>query len=229
MFSIKDYLNRARYLLKNEGAGTFFSKIITSYIFINKEYYLRQHFAGDLKEADFLPARKDFTFKLITDNKTADEWAKQTGCDFRNQILHARQRLNAGAIAFCIFVGKELACVNWLALTPKAKHIINPLPFKVDFDARQACASGAETVPKFRGEGLMAYSWFQRNEYMKRQGIEMLIGTDAVDNKAILTLQTHFPSRIVARARYIHFLFWRYWKEKPVPEGFQPPGLGNSK
>jgi hypothetical protein len=220
---ITEYLNRAWYILRNEGVISLLRKTFSSYIFCCKEYHIRQHFAGELNEADFLPRVKDFTYKLITNNEMADDWAKQIGSDFRKQILHARQRLDAGAVAFCIFIQNRLASINWVGLNQEAKNIINPLPFKVNFAQRQGCTSGAETVPKYRGKGLMAYLWFHRNNYMKQQGIPVLIGTDATDNIAIYKIQSRFPTKIYAKARYIQFLWWQYWKETPLPEGFKPP------
>jgi hypothetical protein len=215
---ITDYLNRAWYIFKNEGVFSLFSKIFTSYLFSCREYYLRQHFSTNLDKTVFLPRVRDVEFEVITSNKTADERARRTGFDFRNQVLHGRQRLDAGAIAFCIFIHNRLASITWLAPNQRAKNIINPLPFKVDFAARQQCSSGAETVTEYRGMGLMKYLWFQRNNYMIQHNIKMLIGTDATSNKAILKVQSAFPSRISARARYIRFLWWQYWKETPCKE-----------
>jgi len=222
---IAEHLNRARYILRNEGTISLLRRIfsyLSSRIFFYEEYYVRQHFVGELNEADFLPKVKGFTFKLITSNEMADDWAKRTDVDFREQILHARQRLDAGAVAFCIFIQNHLANINWLGLDQKSKNSINPQPYQVNFSEHQGCTGAAETAPRYRGKGLMAYNCFQRNNYMKQQGITMLIGIDATDNIAIYKVQSRFPTKICARARYIKFLWWQYWKETPLPEGFNP-------
>jgi hypothetical protein len=216
---IAEYLNRGQYILRNEGAISLLRRIfsyLSSYIFCYKEYYIRQHFVGDLNEADFLPKVKGFTFKLITSNEIADDWAKRTGFDFREQILHARQRLDAGAVAFCIFIQNYLAHILWLGLNQKSKNSINSEPYQVNFSEHQGCIGGAETVPEYRGTGLMAYACFHRNNYMKQQGIAMLISINATDNVAICKVESRFPSKICAKARYINFLWWRYWKETPI-------------
>lgn len=222
---ITEYLNRARYILRNEGSISLLRRTflyLSSLIFRYKEYYVRQHFVGELNEADFLPKVKDFTFKLITSNEMANDWAKQTGFDFRNQIHYARQRLDVGAVAFCIFIQNRLASIHWVGLNQKAKNSINPKPIQVNFSEHQGYTGGGETVPKHRGKGLMSYAWFHRNNYMKQQGITMLIGADATDNIAIYKVQTKFPFKISAKARYIKFLWWQWWKETPLPEDFKP-------
>jgi hypothetical protein len=228
MRCIAEYLNRARYILRNEGIISLLRRIflyLSSHIFCYKEYYVGQYFTRELNEADFLPKVRDFTFKLITSNEMADDWAKQTGFDFREHILHARQRLDAGAIAFCIFIQNELAHIGWVGLNQKAKDSINSQPFQVNFAQHQGFSGGGGTVPKYRGKGLHSYVWFHQNNYMKQQGITILMGISATDNVAINKLQnklqSRFPSKICAKARYIKFLWWRYWKETTLPEGFE--------
>jgi hypothetical protein len=224
MRCIREYWNRARYILRNEGVIPLLGRIllyISSNIFSYKEYYVCQDFVGELNEADFLPKVKDFTFKLITNNEVADDWAKQTGSDFRKQIRNARQRLDTGAVAFCIFVQNELASSIWLGFNQKAKNLINPQPYRVDFAAHQGFSGGGETVPKYRGKGLSSYLWFQRNNYMKQHGIIMLTGLAATDDP--FKLQSKFPTKIHLKARHIKFLWWQYWKETPLPKDFKPP------
>jgi len=227
MHCITEYLNRARYILRSEGAISLLRRLfpyLFSQIFSWEEYYVRQHFVAELNEADFLPKVKDFTFKLITSNEMADDWAKRTGFDFRNQILHARQRLDAGAIAFCIFIQNHLVHIGWVGLNQKSKNSINPQPYEVNFSEHQGCVGVGETVPEYRGEGLMAYTWVHMNNYMKQQGITMLISIVATDNVAVYKAHSRFPSiKICAKARHIKFLWWQYWKETPLPEGFKPP------
>lgn len=227
---IKEHLNRARYILRSEGAITLLKRIflyLFSHIFFYKDYYVCQDFVGELNEADFLPRVKDFTFKLITSNEMADDWAKQTGFDFRKQILNARRLLDAGAVAFCVFVQNDLASIKWVGLNQKVKNIINPQPYRVNFSEHQGFSGGAETVPQYRGKGLNAYTWFQRNNYMKQQGITMLTGLIATGDVHLHKLQSRFPIKIRSKARHIKFLWWQYWKETPLPEDFKPFGQNN--
>jgi len=221
---IAEHLNRARYIYRNEGTISLLGRVFSylfSYIFFYDEYYVQQYSTCELNEADFLPKVKDFTFKLITSNEMADDWARRTGFDFRGQALHARQRLDAGAIAFCIFIQNRLAHIVWGGLSQKAKNSINSQPYQVNFAQHQGCIGGGEGVPKYRGKGLMLYLWFHHNNYMKQHGITTVIHIVATDSVVHSKVQSRFPSKICAKARYIKFLWWRYWKETPLPEGFK--------
>jgi hypothetical protein len=223
---ITEYLNRARYILRNEGTISLLRRTfsyLSSYIFLCDEYYVVQYFVGELNEADFLPRVEDFTFKLITSNEMADDWAKRIGFDFRGQALHARRRLDAEAVAFCTVVQNHLAHIGWVGLSQKAKDSINPQPYQVNFAEHQGCIGGAETASRYRNNGLMSYNWVHVNNYMKQQGITMLLSIEPTDNVAVCKVQSKFPSRICAKARYIKFLWWQYWRETPLPEGFKPP------
>lgn len=222
---IIESLTRARYIYRNEGAISLLRRLFTyifSQIFCWEEYYIRQNFVAELNEADFMPKVKDFTFNLITSNEMADDWAKRIGFDFRCQALHARRRLDAGAVAFCIFIQNHLAHIGWVGLNQKAKDSINPQPYQVNFAENHGCIGGAETASKYRNKGLMAYNWVYVNNYMKQQGITMLIDIALVTNVVVHKVQSKFPSRISAKARHIKFLWWRYWKETPLPEDFEP-------
>ena len=215
---IEERLNRARYILRSEGAISLLRRLFSylfSQIFCCQEFYVRHHFVGELNEADFLPRVKDFTFKLITSNEMADDLAKQIGFDFRKQILRAGRRLDTGAAAFCIFIQNQLAHVSWLGLSQEAKNSINSQPYPVNFAQHQGCVGAAETAPQYRGLGLMTYACFQRHEYMKEHGITMAVGIDETDNIAIYKSQSKFPTKIHSKAHYIKFLWWQYWKETP--------------
>jgi hypothetical protein len=215
---IAEHLNRARYILENEGAISLLRRTfsyLASHIFFYDEYYLLRLSTGELNEADFLPRTEDFTFKLINSNEVADDWAKQTGFDFREQILHARRHLDAGAIAFCTFVPNCLASIIWAGFNQKAKDSLQQEPYNVNFSERQGCMAGGETAPQYRGERLNAYAWFRMIQYMKEQDITMLIGLVGTDK--LFKLHTKFPMKIYAKARYVKFLRWQYWKETPPP------------
>lgn len=226
MHCIRDYLDRARYILRSEGAVTLLKRLlkyICSLIFTREIYYVRRNFIADLNETDFLPKTEDFCYRMITSNKEADDWAKQIGFDFREQILHARRRLDAGAIASCTFTQNNLAHIGWIGLDHKSKNSFNPQPYKVNFSEREGCIGGAETAREYRNKGFMAYNWMQLNKHMKQQGICVLIDIAAPENIAVHKVQFKFPSTICAKACYIKLLLWRYWKEVPLPEDFIPP------
>jgi hypothetical protein len=225
MRCIREYWNRARYILQSEGAIPLLKRLfayLSSQIFCRGEFYVRYHFVGELDEADFLPRVKDFSFKLTTSNEAADELAEQVGFDFREQIPRARRRLDAGAVAFCIFMQNRLVHISWIGFSQEEQRTMNSQPYKVNFSQNQACLGAAETDPRYRGLGLMAYACFQRHQYMKEHGITTAIGIDETDNIAIYKIHSRLPSKIYTKARYMKLLWWQYWKETPFLEDFKP-------
>ena len=95
-----------------------------------------------------MPRIRDFIFKVVASNQQADELAAD-GLDFRSHIINARQRLDKGAIAFCVFINSELAHISWLAVSEQAMKTFNTLPYQVDFSSNEASVLGAETNPEY--------------------------------------------------------------------------------
>src|SRR5208282_1332824 len=107
--------------LKND-ALRFFG----SYLFHYADYYLYEHTIEERCETYFLPKVGDYTVRVVSSNQQADMLAAE-GDDFRKYLYSARQALDKGAIAFCIFVERELAHVSWVALTGEAKNTFDAI------------------------------------------------------------------------------------------------------
>jgi len=178
--------------------------------------YLYEHTIKERPETDFLPAMQDYTFHIITTNQQADELADHGFQDLRKHWRTARQGLEAGAIVFCVFVGRELAHVGWLAMNNKAKNTFDSLPYCVGFSSNEACTGGTWTWPKYRGKGLMKYSYFKRFQYLWEKGIKTSRNAVGVDNVASQKVHAKFNPRIYARARYLRVGKWYLKKESPV-------------
>ncbi|MDD1744390.1 MAG: hypothetical protein LUQ20_01055 [Candidatus Methanoperedens sp.] len=160
-------------------------------------------------ETNFLPKTRDFIVQIVTSNKQADELAAHA-VDFRKHIGNAQRALDKEAVAFCIFIGKELAHVGWLALTEEAKDAFDPLPYRIDFSNKEACTGGTITFPKFRGKGLMTYGYFKRFQFLWENGIK--ISRNAVKTNNIISQKVHnkFNPKIYAKAYYVRFLWWKF-------------------
>ena len=145
----------------------------------------------------------------------ADELEAE-GLEFLSQAVNARESLDKGAIAFCIFVGPELAHIGWVAMTEEARRGVDALPYRVDFRNGQACTGGTVTTPKYRGKGLMTYGYWRRFQYIGEKGVRT--SRNAVDTSNIASNKVHakFNPRIYAQARYVRILWWKWWKEKPL-------------
>ncbi|MFC1902486.1 GNAT family N-acetyltransferase [Chloroflexota bacterium] len=133
-----------------------------------------------------------------------------------NQGLDARRGLDKGAIAFCVFVERELAHIGWVALNEEAKNIFDPLPFRVDFSNREACIGGAWTDPKYRGRDLMSYIFLERFQFLRERGILILRCSVNKQNIASHRLHAKLGANMYAQARYLRVLRWQLWRERPL-------------
>jgi signal peptidase I len=204
--------------LSRRGAAFLFWQLkhLARRAFDYRVVYLYEHTLKERPETDFLPMMQDYTFHIITTNQQADELAANGFQDLRKHWRTARQGLEAGAIAFCVFVGRELAHVGWVAMNNKAKDTFDSLPYRVGFSSNEACTGGTWTWPKYRGKGLMKYIYFKRFQYLWERGIKTSRNAVGVDNAASQKVHAKFGPRIYARARYLRVGKWYLKKESLV-------------
>ena len=214
-------LRRAKYVSRTEGLIPLLRQsfaLLAGYFFRYRTYYLYEYAVGQGNEAQFTPRIQDLTLEVIFTNQQADELAAR-GLDFRLQDGHARQKLDRGAIAFCVFVGRELVHIGWVALTQEAKESLYEPPYKVDFTNGETCVGGVWTNPMYREKGLMAYGYFKRSQFLQQRGKVLTRASVAKNNIVSQKMFAKFNSRVYAEARYMKILFWKFWKEKPLPLG----------
>jgi len=211
-------LTRVKNILQTEGLAPLLRRGFEFYIFQYGNYYLYEHTLEERNEADFMPRIQDFTFKIIHTNEEADELAAATGSDFRRRFVNARHSLDKGAVAFCIFIKGEIAHIAWVALSEEARKALGFLPQKVDFSNNEACTGGTETIPKYRGNGLMAYGYFKRFQFLRGKGMIASRNAVAVNNIASQRAHAKFGPKIYARAHYTKILWWKFWKEMPLTQ-----------
>jgi len=153
--------------------------------------------------------------KIISSSQKAKELVADGLEDFRLYVFYGKEALDLGAIAFCVYVDKELAHVGLAAFNEAGKTYIDPLPFHVDFSAGEACTWGTRTVAKFEVKGLMTYRYYLRLEYFRQKGIVASKNSVATDNIASQKVHTKFNPKIYAQARYIRIFGLQFWKERP--------------
>ena len=212
-------LNRARDVFQSDGLITVLERgfdFTRRRLFLYGHYYLYEHALHESNEADFMPRIQDFTLRIVRSNEEADELAAAIGCDFRHRFVYAGKSLDKGAIAFCVFVGDEVAHIGLVALNKEAKNSFDFIPYEVDFSKNQACTGGTETVPEYRGRGLMAYGYFERFKYLREMGITASRNAVNVTNVASQKAHARFGPRIYARGRYLKLLWLEFWKETPL-------------
>lgn len=212
---------RATQIRRTEGWITLLRRTVAftvGRLFRYRSVYLYEYGTeevGRLNEADFQPRVDHLVFRIVETNREADELEEQ-GLEFRSCALNARERLDRGAVAFCIFVGGELASIGWAAMSQEAKDTLPEPPYAVDFRRGEACGADIWTHPEYRRMGLRAYSRFKRLEYLRDHGITTHRSAIARDNVAAQAGHSKTTPRRHAEGRYLKLLWWKSWRETPV-------------
>ncbi len=183
----------------------------------NLDYYLYECRLSKRNEADFKPRTQNFTLKTIFTETELDNLAAD-GFDLSLDPPETRRGLRNGAVAFLLFVDKELASTELVATSLEAKKAIDKYPYRVDFEHREACAAGVGTNPKFHRKGLHTYVFFKAYDYLRENGIEIVRSIVWVNNIAAQKAHEKFAPdmRKYARGRYFQILGLVFCKETPL-------------
>ena len=179
--------------------------------------YLYESLLVERDEADFLPRLGNLTFNLVKSKAQVDALAN-SGFKLSPLNAEARSMLEQGALAGLLFVGKELASMEWAAANERANRAINIYPLKIDFSRKEAYASGVWTAPEFRRKGLHACVYFKLYDALRKNGIVTVKSIVATDNIAAQKAHQRFApqERVYATARYLKILGMQIWTEEPL-------------
>ena len=211
---------RVKHILRTEGLLSLLRQgfaFLAGCIFRYETYYLHEIRLEGGSEADFMPRIQDFTLKVVSTNQQADELVTD-GFKFRYSDGIRRERLDKGTIAFCIFIGEELAHIGWLAMNEEAQKSIVSFPFQVDFPNKEVFIGGVWTNPKYRGKGLHTYGLFKRLQFLKERGTTVSRGAVDTRNVASQRVNAKFGCNYYAEARYLKLLWWESWEEKALTQ-----------
>jgi len=220
--------NKLKYAIQSEGILRGIRRgisFLTERIFWYENYYLcsmsLENFTIDPE--DHKPDIPGITYVFVTSNEQANRLVEKGFEDFRKYHFHSYHSLDSGAIANCVYVGKEMAYICWIARNEEAKKNFNDLPYRVDFQNGEACAGTSLTVPKFRRKGIRIYGALLRYRYYKENNIHTQRGIKKVSNTRSLRSSARYGDKPCGRARYIKVLGWKFWKEMPLhnPPTFQ--------
>jgi len=181
--------------------------------------YLYEHSVIPRDHTQFLPRLASWELRVMHSNDEADAVAAEGLEDFRESFVFAHRSLKSGAVAFCVYAGPELAHVGWLAVDARGKRCVDKLPYRVAFEAHQACTGGTYTIPRYRGKGLMAYVYYERFEYLRARGYTSVHNSVRVSNTASQKAHARFNPTIYGVGRYRKVLWWQSWREEPLPGG----------
>jgi len=159
------------------------------------------------------PPPEGFDECFVESNETAEQLCA-TRCDFRAVVPRARHALDCGAVAFCLYSGRDVAHVGWLATSHTARRSLDVLGFRVRFEAGEAWAGTVYTVPQYRNRGLLAYSARRRFDYLRDAGFKTCRSAVLTGNDASNHVQMHFDPQVYAVGRLFKLFHWRMWRER---------------
>jgi hypothetical protein len=219
--SLSKYLEKAKSIIKNEGCGSLLKRAYSYYrprLFRYEHVYLYLHPVNiELDPALFKPRRDDVECLIIYSHTEADRSAVDH-VDLREVVFDARNILSSGGVAVCLYIGRDLAHISWLALNQESRNWVDELPYKIDFSEKRAVTGKSYTDPKFRSQNLMVHGNYQKLKYLKEQGILFLHHAVGVDNIASQKAYSKFSPVIYAEATYLKIFCLKFRKEKPLKE-----------
>ena len=214
-------IQKAKKVYKNEGLIPFLSRTVS---FVSKKivsydtYYLVKRSIQDLElePEKYKPDIEGLKIVTVTSNAQADELTREYE-DFRLYHLNSAQMLDAGVLASCTYIGREVANICWIAATEAGKRAMTDIPYRVDFDNKECCFGNSYTVPKYRRMGLRRYGTRMRYRIIKDMGMETM--RHPVNTRNVVGLiasESKVGQQVYARAYRISILGFRYWKEVPL-------------
>lgn len=196
------------------------SRFFLRRLFEYSTYYLYARAGGysvGMDEAGASARIDGITSRVVTSNSEADELEAQ-GFEFRSYVPNARERLDQGAVATCVFVGKEIGHIGWVALNQRALDSLDEPPYRVDFAKGEAVGTGAWTNPRHRGKRLRSYGASMFQSVMLENGFS--VRRYAIRKSNIASVKTPVTiSDPCGEGRYLRVLWWKSWRERPLPQG----------
>ncbi|MBW2180906.1 MAG: hypothetical protein JRG81_11145 [Deltaproteobacteria bacterium] len=220
MLNFKSITDRIKAIIDKEGLASLFkraSMYLIHKFFIYETYYLIENSIKEMETDpdDFVPDIPNLTYRFVKTNQEADKVAIELS-DFRLSHHNARDRLDKGAVALCIFIGTDLAYIVWAATTEDAKKTFNDIPFNVNFENKAVVPGGESTTPKYRRKGLSTYGHLLIDRFLKDMGANKKHAAISKSNLISLRSKADFGNRVYAKGRHIKILGWKLWKETPI-------------
>jgi hypothetical protein len=201
-------------------------------VFRHETYFLyTRPLLPEYEEAEALPriSESKLTFKVVTSNAEADQLEK-AGYSFRtyptyfnyDRKIYTRW-LDCGVFAFCTFVEKDFAAINWVVMSQNSQDLIKSPPVKVDYARHIAFPRGAWVNPKYRGLELYRYTLHNRDRYLQNKGITSLQVIILITNKTGEGLVEATGCTKYGQAEFRKFLWRTQWQESsdcksPTPD-----------
>ncbi len=227
MADVTRLLARAKHVYRTEGWASLLRRALLfalQLLFVHRVYYLYASVLEhdqSLRDASLTPPFDDVSHIILSTNEEVDD-LEARGYEFRSIVHDARARLDAGARASCVFVGKELANIVWVAMTQQARNSLKGPPFRVDFAARECWSGNAWANPKYRRAGLFSYNDIKSRRQQYEQGICVSKWAVGKNNTPTKRISSRIGARVSAEGRLLRILWWKSWIETPLSQDQQP-------
>lgn len=216
-------IERSRGIIQREGIKSFINKFtiyLLKLIFTYGNYYVCEIKLENVKDMKFPPRIENVNLKIVRKIDHIEELVENNFVfnDFYS-INNFKMMISKGSIAFCAFIGKELAHVTWVALNEKGKQDIDMLPYKVNFMNKEVCSGSSKTNPKYLNKGIYSYVLSEIFSFLINEGFEvdrLSMGKKNIPSQNALA---KFNPRIYAEGRYMRIVGIELWREKPMRGG----------
>lgn len=230
MPSIAWFLSRAKAIRESSGAIGLIRRSISfalEPVFWRKTFILYQRTLQHIpasKEAYFKPDIENLSLKIISSPREAEE-LENDGFMFRSYPTFDNTKskfywkaMDLGAIATCVFVGKDLANIQFIIPTKHALNKLSPYRTRVNFSGGETYTQSAWTNPKYRLHGLAKYNtFFNRDPFLLKNGITVVRSTFWDQNELGQQLAISLGAKRYGKARLTKILWWNFWEgETPL-------------
>ncbi|MFC1992496.1 hypothetical protein ACFLV3_01625 [Chloroflexota bacterium] len=194
------------------GAGFLIRRFI-SY----QTYYLYKVTVKEEAEKSVPSPRIDkFTLKIISSNRQLDGLINDD-FDFGYLIVQNDERLNRGAMAFCIFVERKLAHISWVVGSEEAKSCITDIPCHTDFSVDEVYLGRTIRNPRYWRGGFSVYVYQRIMQSLWRSGAKTCRFVVSSNNRVTLNaLAKRVNVQPYGKGHYFRIAWLKFWREKPA-------------
>ncbi len=215
---ISKLMARAREIKQEEGLFALFKAtflFLISPVYHRALFYLYENQVrtdSGISEPQPKINKNDLVFKVLSSNQEANELEAQ-GYKLRlNPNADYIRNFNNGVIAFCTFIGKELAAITWIIPSRQVQDRCGTPPIKIDYN-HEALPRGVWVNPKYRWLEIHRYNERNRERYLAEMGITMIRAPIDYANKTGQGFIEALGGKKYGRGRLVRILWWRFWKE----------------
>ena len=201
-------LKKCKRLIKEEGLFMFIKKIF-SIFFRCRTYHIYEKLIGDGRIIS-RHRLQNYTLKIIHTLKELNKLEKD---GYNLELMNLRKKVKKGALPFCVFSGKNLVHVTWVATNETSKKEIDRIPFAVNFQRGEVCTGGSFTDPLHRGKGLLNYTYSYIFPYLAKNGFSKIKFSVHENNIASQKAHAKFNPIIVGKGYYLKIFCLDIWKE----------------